>query len=92
MNRQLHRERLHRGTHRRRLHELSWAGLPDGVFVLRDGHPELVTGDHLTAWTTTGYGTRRPRPTSGTVPVLTPPATIAVLRAGYPVQIDDTAR
>lgn len=92
MNRQLHRERLHRGTHRRRLHELPWTGLPDGAFVRRGDHPELVLGDHLTEWTTTGYGTRRPRPTTGTVPVLTPPATTAVLRAGYPVQIDDTAR
>ncbi|MDT7799853.1 MAG: hypothetical protein QOI78_3286 [Actinomycetota bacterium] len=92
MNRQLHRDRLHRGTHTRRVHELSWTGLPDGVFVRRGDRPELVLGDHLTAWTTTGYGTRRPRPSDGTVPVLTPPSTIAVLRAGYPVQIDDSAR
>jgi hypothetical protein len=92
MNRRLHRERLHRGTHRRRLHELRWADLPVGAFVLRDGHPELVAGEHLTEWTTAGYGTRRARPATGTVPVLTPPATLAVLRAGYSVQIDETAR
>jgi hypothetical protein len=92
MNRQLHLERLHRGTHVRKLHELRWAGLPDGVFVLRGDHPEMVVDGHLTEWTTAGYRMRRARPATGTVAVLTPPATIAVLRAGYPVQIDDTAR
>ena len=56
MNRQLHRERLHPGTHVRRLHELRWADLPDGVFVLRGDHPELVVDGHLTEWTTAGYG------------------------------------
>jgi hypothetical protein len=92
MNRRLHSERLIRGTHARRLHELGWAGLPDGVFVLRGHHPELKLDGHLTTWTTEGYGRKQRLPTAGTVPVLTPPATIDVLRAGYPVQIDDSAR
>ncbi|WP_225440453.1 hypothetical protein [Amycolatopsis eburnea] len=92
MNRRLHAERLVRGTHVRRRHELPWAGLPEGVFVQRGRHPELVVGGHLAEWTPAGYGTRRKLPRAGTVPVLTPPATIAVLRAGYPVQIDDGAR
>ncbi|WP_370963177.1 hypothetical protein [Amycolatopsis sp. cg9] len=92
VNRVLHAERLIRGTHVRRRHELHWAGLPDGVFVLRGRHPELVVDGHLAEWTTAGYGTRRKLPRAGTVPVLTPPATVAVLRAGYPVQIDDAAR
>ena len=30
MNRQLHAERIVRGTHRRRLHPMPWRGLPDG--------------------------------------------------------------
>ncbi|WP_328608485.1 hypothetical protein OG943_05010 [Amycolatopsis sp. NBC_00345] len=92
MNRQLHSERLFRGTHRRRFHELPWAGLPDGVFVLRDGVPALVIDGHLTEWTREGYGARRPRPKAGTAMVVTPPSTVAVLRAGYPVQVDDGAR
>jgi hypothetical protein len=92
MNAQLHSERIVPGTHRRRLHELPWADLPDGTFVLEDGQPALVLGDALVPWTTDGYGARRPRPTAGTATVITPPSTVAVLRAGYPVQIDDTAK
>jgi hypothetical protein len=92
MNAQLHSERIVPGTHRRRLHELPWAGLPDGTFVLEDGQPALILGDAVVPWATEGYGGRRLRPTAGRATVITPPSTVAVLRAGYPVQIDDSAR
>jgi hypothetical protein len=88
MNRRLHGERIVRGTHRRRLHELPWAELPDGAFVLLGESPVLVVGDHVAVWTREGYRDRRARPAEGTANALTPPATIAALRAGYPVQID----
>jgi hypothetical protein len=92
MNRHLHGERIFRGTHRRRLHELLWQELPDGAFVLLDdARPAVVVGDGLTEWTHTGYGARRGRPGRGTARVITPPATLAALRAGYRVQIDATA-
>jgi hypothetical protein len=91
MNRTLHGERIVRGTHRRRLHELAWDTLPDGTFVALDGTPALVVGDQLTEWTYDGYGARRARPAGGTASVITPPATVAALRAGYPVQIDASA-
>lgn len=92
LNRRLHGERIVRGTHRRRGHALPWAGLPDGTFVRTGGGPAVVAGDHLSLWTTEGYGTRRRRPAHGTAEVITPPSTVAVLRAGYPVQLDDSAR
>lgn len=92
MNHQLHGERIVRGTHRRRLHALPWAGLPDGTFVRLDDASFLVAGAQLTEWTPEGYRARRPRPAGGTAQVITPPSTVAVLRAGYPVQIDDSAR
>jgi hypothetical protein len=92
MNRRLHAERIVRGTHRRRVHELPWAGLPDGTFVRLDDAPAVVLGDHLTQWTQEGYGTRVRRPAGGTAHVITPPATVAVLRSGYPVQVDGSAR
>jgi hypothetical protein len=92
MNRQLHRERIVAGTHRRRLHEMPWNDLPDGTFASVDGTPAVVAGDHITDWTLGGYGSRRARPRAGTVPVLTPPSTVAALRAGYEAQIDPSAR
>lgn len=92
MNRRLHAERLVRGTHRRRLHALPWPDLPDGTFVLREATPSLVLGDTTVDWTAGGYGRRRARPTAGEAAVITPPSTVAVLRAGYPVQIDPSAR
>src|SRR3954451_6101208 len=42
MDRQLHAERLVRGTHRRRMHRRSWRSLPVGAFVLLDGAPAVV--------------------------------------------------
>jgi hypothetical protein len=88
MNRQLHGERIVRGTHRRRLHRRPWRELPDGTFVVLGGAPKLVAGDMVVEWTTAGYGRRDARPARGAVDVITPPSTLAVLGAGYPVQID----
>ena len=92
MNRQLHGERIVRGTHRRQVHDLPWAGLPDGTFVLLDDTPAVVVGDGLAEWAREGYGAHRVRPARGTAQVITPPSTVASLRAGYPVQIDGGAR
>jgi hypothetical protein len=47
MNRRLHRERIVAGTHRRRFHELPWAGLPDGTFVLVGKAPAVVVAYDL---------------------------------------------
>lgn len=90
MNRQLHAERIVRGTHRRRAHQMPWRGLPDGTFVL-DGTPHVVLGRELVEWTRDGYGARRPRPIRGAATVITPPSSVSVLHAGYPVQIDAAA-
>ena len=88
INRRLHGERIVRGTHRRRLHELDWTDLPDGAFVLLDGTPALVLGGELIEWTHDGYGLHRRRPKRGTATVITPPTTVGALRAGYRPQID----
>jgi hypothetical protein len=92
MNRRLHQERIVAGTHRRRLHDLAWNSLPDGAFVLLDGVPAVVLGDQLTEWTSEGYRRRLTRPRDGVASVLTPPATVAALRAGYEPQIDASSR
>jgi hypothetical protein len=92
MNQQLHGERIVRGTHARRLHSLPWADLPDGAFVLIDATLAIVIGDQLVEWTHGGYRERRNRPTSGSADVITPPSSVAALRAGYPIQIDRSAQ
>jgi len=55
--------------------------------VLLDDSPALLVGDALREWTYAGYGGRRSRPSDGMARVITPPSTVAALRAGYPVQI-----
>jgi hypothetical protein len=93
LNRRLHGERIVRGTHRRRLHHSGWSELPDGAFVLSDdGVAALVLGRELIAWGHGGYGARHARPRRGTATVITPPSTLAAIRAGYTPQIDPSAR
>jgi len=87
-------DRLHRERAGGSPHQLPWSGLPDGVFVDTDDGPAVVVGDHLAVWDGQAYTYRRrlPRPAAGSASVLTPPATVAVLRAGYPIHIDLSAR
>jgi hypothetical protein len=93
LDRQLHAERIMRGPHRRRIHSAAWHELPTGAFVLTaDGEPAIVLDDCLVTWTHEGYDARVPRPVRGTAPTVTPSASLAALRAGYPVQIDAGAR
>ncbi|MDA0158955.1 hypothetical protein OM076_01660 [Solirubrobacter ginsenosidimutans] len=91
MNKQLHAERLVRGTHRRRLHSLPIGDLPDGVFVMLDDAPHVLVGDTAVEWTRDGYSARRRRPAHGVVTTITPPSTIDVLRCGYAAQIHPSA-
>jgi hypothetical protein len=92
MNRQLHGERIVRGTHRRRLHDAPWRGLPDGVFVMHEGTPMLVLGKRIVEWSpAAGYGADHQRPTRRHTNLITPPSTVAALRAGYRPQIDRSA-
>ena len=77
----LHRERLQGRT--KRLHRCSIETLPDGAFVALEEGAFAVRGDTLLRWTSDGYRGRKRRPGGGAVDVLTPPATLAVLSAGY---------
>ena len=81
---ELHRERIAADGRSQRRYTAAVAELPDGAYVLgEDGVPRLVLGRELLAWSPGGYRDRRPRPTSGTVVVLTPPSLVAVLAAGW---------
>jgi hypothetical protein len=48
-----------------------------------DGEAFAVRGKHLLRWTPRGYARKKPRPRGRIVDVLTPPAILAVLKAGY---------
>jgi hypothetical protein len=68
--------------------------LPDGVFVTLEGAGELaylVWGAHLFPWSPGGYGVGRLRPKRAAVRVLTPPSTVAAIRAGYTPEVHASA-
>jgi hypothetical protein len=81
MDRVLHRERLHGRAKRR--HRRAIAGLPDAAFIVLEDAAFALRGDALLRWTPKGYDARVARPRGVTVDVLTPPAIVAVLAAGY---------
>jgi hypothetical protein len=87
MDNVLHRERAEP-------RRMPWRALPDGAFVDTDNGPVVIAGDHLAVFDEDAYAYRQlaAKPVEGFASVLTPPSTVAVLSAGYPVQIDHGAR
>ncbi len=77
----LHRERL--DGRAKRLHRRDIDALPDGVFVALEEGAFAVRGDSLLRWTPDGYDARQARRRGITVDLLTPPAILTVLSAGY---------
>lgn len=83
MDRVLHAERLEADGRSKRLHPVALDGLPDGVFVTRDGNESFaVKGKRLLRWSPGGYAGAIERP-SGRAMMLTPPAIREVLARGY---------
>lgn len=69
----------------KRTHRRAIEGLPDGAMIVRGGEAFAVRGEHLLPWRPEGYGAPQPRP-RGEADVLTPPAMLKVLAAGYAPQ------
>lgn len=83
MDARLHAERVH-GRSRSQLVRPARAGdLPDGVFVRHDGVVGLLRGRALLPWSFSGYGAPVDLAPACPVELLTPPASLAVLAAGY---------
>jgi hypothetical protein len=80
MDRVLHEERLDGRS--KRLHPLSdsVADLPDGAMIAAGGEAFLVLRGQTLRWSPGGYG---PGGSEGAARLLTPPSTLAALRAGY---------
>ena len=73
-------------------HHAAWSSLPDGVFVDTSDGPAVTVGDRLAVFDEQAYAydRRLARPVTGSASVLTPPSNVAILRSGYPVQIDQS--
>lgn len=85
MDRTMHADRLDGRVQRR--YRAPWSALPPGTFVLGGDGPALVVADRLVPWAEAGYGDAVARPAQGSAIVLTPRATVAVLRHGYAPEI-----
>jgi hypothetical protein len=78
----LHAQRLDGRAKRR--HRAMLDALPHGaMIVLENDAPLAVRGDALLPWSFAGYGPARPRPHGIEVDLLTSPAIVVVLAAGY---------
>jgi hypothetical protein len=90
----LHADRLEgRGAHqRKRTYWEQLATLPEGVFIHLDGSAWLLWRGQLLEWSAGGYRTRRSLPPAAIrVEVLTPRSLVAVLGAGYPLDVHVSA-
>jgi hypothetical protein len=81
MDKVLHAERLDGKA--KRMHRRSISALPDGAMIGLDGEAFAVRGRQLLRWTPRGYDGARARPRKAQIDVLTPPAIVSVLAAGY---------
>jgi hypothetical protein len=86
----LHNERL-TPERSKRTYATNVETLPGGTFVLWQDVPHLVLASWLLPWSFTGYGTPVERPDTGSIEVLTPPSTVAVLSAGFCPSLHPTA-
>jgi hypothetical protein len=83
MDARLHAERVDPYSRRQLTRQVPADGLPDGVMIRHVGVLALLAGGHVLPWSFTGYldpVTLRP---GSPVELLTPPATVAAIAAGY---------
>jgi hypothetical protein len=83
MDAQLHLERVVPRTRRQRTTMADLAELPDGAMIRYDGRPALVLDHQVLGWSWEGYATPVRPPGLREVAVLTPPANLLVLKAGF---------
>jgi hypothetical protein len=79
----LHSQRVHSRSRKQATVPARAGDLPDGAMVRAGGRVGLRTGDLLRPWTLRGYLDPVPMPADTVVDLLTPPASVAALAAGY---------
>jgi hypothetical protein len=79
----LHAERVDPGSRRQKTRPAVAGELPDGVMVRRGGTLGLLAGGRLLPWSFAGYRDPVPLPPQARIELLTPPATVATIAAGY---------
>jgi hypothetical protein len=83
MDARLHAERVEPRTRRQRTRPATAGELPDGVMVRHRGACGLLGGGRFLPWSFAGYGDPVALAPGATVELLTPPASVAVIAAGY---------
>ena len=90
MDRVLHSARVRRDRSQVTFeHDIST--LPDGTMIQIGAQPYLVMSNGIYPYTPNGYQAKLTRPTTGSVTVLTPAPSVAVLAAGYAPVIHESA-
>jgi hypothetical protein len=79
----LHRERVDPRSRRQRTRPATFGELPDGAMVRHGAAAGLVLGDGILPWSLAGYQAPVAIPPATSVELLTPPATVAAIAAGY---------
>jgi hypothetical protein len=79
----LHAERVDPHSRRQRTRPAVAGELPDGAMVRHGGTLGLLAGGRLLRWSFAGYRDPLPLPPAAAVELLTPPATVATIAAGY---------
>lgn len=87
----LHKQRVDSRSRRKLTRPALVAQLPDGVMVRHGGGPGLLLGGRVLPWTFTGYQPPVSLAPNTQVEVLTPPAMVAAIQAGYAPLLHPTA-
>ena len=83
MDARLHTERVDPRSRRQLTRPALVGDLPDGVMVRQGGAPGLLVGGRVLEWSFAGYGASVRSGPATVVELLTPPATVAAIAAGY---------
>lgn len=82
----LHEQRLDGKSKQLHAVDGDWRELPDGAMVAHDKKAFLVRNKTLLEWMPSGYRSRSPVSEHTLLKLVTPPASVAAMRAGYQVQ------